>query len=141
VLTLDANIWVAALDARDHFHAPSVEFLRAVGMAGMQLHGPESVTVEVACAVARRARVASAAVRAGELLRANPLLLLHPLDTDLLDLARELGVGMLLRAGDALYVATAKMFDAELVSWDAEVASRGGAVTPEEWMTRTRMGS
>lgn len=136
MLTIDANIWVAAFDKRDRFHASSATFLRTAAQQGLSLHGPAFVTLEVACALARRASDSRIGVVAEQRLRAHPALTLHPLDDRLLDTARELGVQRLLRGGDSLYAATAKLLGALLVTWDEELLLRAEAITPEEWRAR-----
>jgi len=135
MLTLVANIWVAAFDPRDRFHARSVAFLRAVAQKGLDLHGPAFVTLEVACALARRAGDSAVGTVVGERLRAHPTLALHRLDEPFLETARELGIQFLLRGGDALYAATAKLLEAPLISWDGELVERAKAVTPDTWLT------
>ncbi|MGH7658556.1 MAG: type II toxin-antitoxin system VapC family toxin [Gemmatimonadales bacterium] len=134
MLTLDANIWVAAFDARDRFHEGSVNFLRAAALKGLALHGPAFVTLEVACALARRAGDSAAGNVVYEHLRAHPTLVLHPLDNRFLDAAHEIGIRHLLRGADALYAATARILDAPLVTWDDELVQRTGALTPDAWI-------
>jgi len=134
VLTLDANIWVAAFDSRDRFHRQSAAFLRAVALSGLGLHGPMFVTLEVACALARRAGDPAVGVLADQQLRAHPALVLYPMDERLLEVARELGTTRLLRAADALYAATASLAAAPLVTWDDELVERAEAVTPDTWL-------
>jgi predicted nucleic acid-binding protein len=134
VLTLDASVWVAAFDPRDHFHAGSTTFLRVVAQRRLRLHGPTFLLVEAACALARRARSESAGQSALERLRAHPTLVLHPVNERLLTSAWDLGVRQLLRGADALYVATAALLNAPLVSWDDELVHRASAVTPDQWL-------
>ena len=134
MLTLDANIWVAAFDPRDRFHARSAAFLRAVARRELNLHGPAFVTLEVACALARRAGDSAVGTVVDERLRAHPALALHPLDDQFLKAARDLGIQLLLRGGDALYAATAKLLKAQLITWDDELVQRAGAVTPDTWL-------
>lgn len=134
MLTLDANIWVAAFDQRDSFHARSATFLRALARQALSLHGPAFVTLEVACALARRASDAAVGALAEQRLRTHPALALYPLDDRLLAAARELGVQRLLRGGDALYAATAKLVGAPLITWDDELVQRAEALTPDEWL-------
>ena len=134
MLTLDANIWVAAFDPLDRFHARSAEFLRAVARKGLDLHGPAFVTLEVACALARRAGDSAVGTVVDERLRAHPALTLHPLDDQFLKTARELGVQLLLRGADALYAATAKLLEAPLITWDDELMRRAGSLTPDAWL-------
>jgi len=134
MLTLDANVWVAAFDPRDRFHEQSAVFLRAVSRAGLQLHGPAFVTLEVACAIARRAGDSVVGDVACEQLNAHPTLKLHPIDEPCLLAAREIGVRLLLRGADALYAATAELVTAPLISWDDELVQRAGALTPDMWL-------
>jgi predicted nucleic acid-binding protein len=136
VLTLDANVWIAAFDPHDRFHAVSATFLRAVAQRRLRLHGPALVLLEAACALARRAGNAAPGQAALERLRAHPSLVLHPVNDGLLAMAKDLGVRQLLRGADALYAATAALLRAPLISWDDELVSRAGATTPEQWLAK-----
>ncbi|MER3456855.1 MAG: hypothetical protein C4304_08265 [candidate division GAL15 bacterium] len=69
MLTLESNVWVAAFDPHDGFHASSVAFLRTVSQRRLRLYGPAVVLLEAACALARRAR--DAAVGAGAIAQAS----------------------------------------------------------------------
>jgi predicted nucleic acid-binding protein len=135
VLTLDANIWVAAFDPKDRFHESSVAFLRAVARRKLRLHGPSFVTLEVACALARRAGDSAVGAVAHARLRSHPALLLHPMNDLCLSTAQEIGTAHLLRGADALYAATAQLATAPLVTWDEELVQRIGATTPSGWLT------
>lgn len=137
MLTLDANIWIAAFDPHDRFHDQSVSFLTLVAQRRLVLHGPAFVVVEAACALARRAQSTTAGETALERLRAHPLLVLHPIDDHLLDIAARMGARQFLRGADALYAATAATVGAPLVSWDGELLRRAGAVTPTDWIDAT----
>lgn len=134
MLTIDANIWVAAFDPRDRFHDRSVAFLRAVASARLRLHGPAVVRLEVACVVSRRAGNSDAGVMAHARLGSHPALVLHPVDERCLATAHALGVKQLLRGTDALYAATAAIILAPLISWDTELVERAGAMTPDRWL-------
>lgn len=135
MLTVDANVWVAAFDPRDRFHTASKTFLRAAGRQGLGFYGPTFVTLEVACALSRRAGDPTVGTVVEERLRVNPVLTLHSLDESFLGVAREIGVRKLLRGADALYAAAAEIYGAPLVSWDSELLKRAGAVTPDQWLT------
>lgn len=134
MLTLDANIWIAAFDWQDRFHQESTAFLHAVARHHLRLHGPALVVLEAACALARRARSVATGQAALERLRAHPALVLHPMDARLLSVAQDLGLRRLLRGTDALYAATATLANAPLVSWDDELVSRADAITPDRWL-------
>ncbi len=116
MLTLDANIWVAAFDPKDRFHESSVTFLRRVAQKELRLHGPAFVAMEVACALARRAGDSTVGVLAHTRLRSHPMPLLHPMNDLFLSTAQEIGAAHLLRGADALYAATAQLADASLIT-------------------------
>jgi predicted nucleic acid-binding protein len=138
MLTLDANIWIAVFDPRDPFHSQSMAFLAAAARDRLALFGPGFVVVETGCAVARRLQDAGAGTITMQRLRSNPSLTLLPLNERLLVLAGELGVRYKVRATDALYVAAAVLSGTPLVSWDSELVSRAGAITPADWLATHR---
>lgn len=135
MLTIDANVWVAAFDPHDAFHKPSAAFLREVARRRLPLNGPAVTLVEIGCALSRRTRDAAFARAASERARGYPLLTLTPMDEQTLTKALETGARLALRGADALYAVTAALTGATLISWDAELATRAGALTPEVWMS------
>lgn len=136
MLTVDANVWVAAFDPRDRLHDISVTFLSAAGSGGIPLHAPALAALETACALSRRADDPEVGALAVQRLRSHPLLVLHPIDERCLQPAEAIGLRVRLRARDAVYAATASLLDAQLVSWDSELVERAGALTPEAWLDR-----
>jgi predicted nucleic acid-binding protein len=134
MLTLDANIWIAAYDPQDRFHTQSAAFLSTVSKRRLRLYGPAFVVVEAACALARRTQSQTAGETVLQRLCTHPQLVLHPLDEQLLRTAGQLGVRQFLRGADALYAATAALLSAPLISWDDELLKRAGAITPTDWL-------
>ncbi|MDQ7828385.1 MAG: PIN domain-containing protein [Armatimonadota bacterium] len=134
MLTVDASVWVASFDPGDRFHQESRRFLHIVGERQLALHAPALLLLEVACALARRAQNGAVGRAAARRLRTHPTLQVHPVDSSLLSRARDVGTERLLRAADALYVATAEVLAAPLVSWDKELVQRAGARTPPDWL-------
>jgi predicted nucleic acid-binding protein len=134
MLTLDANIWIAAYDPKDAFHAQSTTFLFTVTSRQLTLHGPTFMLIETACALARRTQSPVAGQAAVVRLQAHPLLTLHALDETLLAAAIQFGVQRLLRGADAIYAATAANKGTPLVSWNEELVRRAGAITPADWL-------
>jgi predicted nucleic acid-binding protein len=136
--TVDANVWVAGFDTTDVHHVQSAAFLREADQRDVLLFVPSYALVEVACVLARRyrdpARGASAAAGIGT----RNLVRLVPVDEALVAAALRLGSQQFLRAGDALYAATAQITDSTLVSWDQEVIQRAGAVPPTDWLASLR---
>jgi predicted nucleic acid-binding protein len=134
VLALDANLWIAAFDPTDPFHADSVALFRTAAERGLPLVGPSYVVLESVCALARRVGNSAIARAAGEKMAEHPSLHLEPLTGALLAAAERLGVDCRLRGADALYAATAARLDCPLLSWDSELITRGGALSPRDWL-------
>jgi predicted nucleic acid-binding protein len=57
-----------------------------------------------------------------------------PLDERFLSQAIQVGTRALLRGADAIYAAAAILHTAGLVSWDAQLIRRAGALTPADWL-------
>jgi predicted nucleic acid-binding protein len=134
VLALDANVWIAAFDPADRFHVDSVAVFRSAGGRGLPLAGPSYVILESVCALARRIGDSAVALAAGEKIAQHPSLHLEPLTGALLAEAERLGVDRRLRGADALYAATAARLECPLLSWDSELISRAGAISPSDWL-------
>ena len=132
---MDANVWVAAFEPADPFHAQSEAFLRTANSRRLTLNSPAFMIVEAGCALARRTNNPAAGAAVRDRLKQHPALTLHALDDRLLHTALELGALHLLRGADSLYAATAKLVEGPLVSWDQELVQRAGAVTPTAWLT------
>lgn len=134
MLALDANIWVAAFDSTDLFHKDSVALLGAAAERGIPLAGPAYVVLESVCALARRLNDAELARQVGEKMTEHPALHLEPLTDELLSGAERLGTERRLRAADALYAATAARLGCPLLSWDSDLITRSGALSPRDWL-------
>ena len=134
MLTLDANLWVSAFDPADRFHAESVAVFRAAAELRLPLSGPAYVVLESVCALGRRLGDPAMARAAGAKMVEHPALHLEPLTDAFLAEAESLGVERRLRGADALYAATAARLDCPLLSWDSELVTRGGALSPRDWL-------
>ncbi len=133
-LTVDASVWVAAADPRDHFHGESEMFLAAAEQQGVRIVLPAFARVEVACALARKLGSQTQARRLAEHVLALNVVVDVPVDADLLESALQRGTSSYLRGADALYAATAQLTGAQLISWDNELVQRAGALTPTAWL-------
>lgn len=136
MLTIDAGVWIALYDPRDSFHHASDLFLTTVAERRLTLYGPAFVTIEAGCALARRTQDVQAGRNAVERLNRYPLLTLLPVNERLLSTAVDLGIRYRARGADALYVAAAALANAPLVTWDAELIQRAGALTPSDWLAK-----
>jgi predicted nucleic acid-binding protein len=136
MITVDANVWIAAFDPADVFHADSIALFTRIASRNITIHAPDFVEIEVACAVSRRRRDASAGIVAGTQLVAHPLLVLSAVDSKLQAEALRIGTSCFLRGADALYAATAHITQTTLVSWDDELVKRSSGFTPTIWLSR-----
>ena len=142
MLTVDANVWIAAADPSDEFHAASRRFLIAVARQGLRLYVPAFAHIEMACALARRRHSAAAGQILANALAESPYVVEVALDAQFLAQALLTGTRALLRGADALYVTTAELNQTRLVSWDAELLQRAAAIgfaapkaiTPSDWL-------
>ena len=138
VLVVDASVWVAAAESNDRFWGKSRDFLTAATKSDITVAVPAYAELEVACALARRLRDS----RAGRHLCEEVLQIfaarVHNTDTGALRSAVAIGTAQFLRAGDAIYAALADRDGALLISWDRELVSRAGAITPEQWLESQR---
>ncbi len=134
MLTVDASVWIAAGDASDIYAERSRSFLAAVGRRQESLVVPSFTEVEIACALARRRQSAEAGLQWARAVMALPSISRVPLDTILISHSLQLGPQFLLRSADALYAAVAALYSAPLVTWDAELIRRAGAITPTNWL-------
>jgi predicted nucleic acid-binding protein len=134
LVVLDANLWVAAYDPDDPFHGESVKVFQSALHRGLRLAGPSYVVLESVCALARRVGDSEAARAAREKMAKHPALQLEPISEALLATAEQLGVERRLRGADALYAATAARLGCPLLSWDSELITRGGALSPRDWL-------
>ncbi|HVR08773.1 MAG TPA: PIN domain-containing protein [Thermoanaerobaculia bacterium] len=138
MLALDANLWIAAFDPADVFHADSVAVFAEAARFSLPLAGPSLVVLESICALARRVGDPSFAHAARAQMGDHPALHLEPISDDLLAEAVRLGVEHRLRGIDALYMATARRLGCPLLSWDQELIDRGGALSPRGWLATIR---
>jgi predicted nucleic acid-binding protein len=138
VLTLDANVWIAAFDPSDRFHLESVAVMAEAARRGLPLAGPSFVVLESVCALARRVGDPRLAQVAGARMAGHPALHLEPISDSLLQEAERLGIERRLRGADALYAATAVRLGCPLLSWDGELVARGGAQLPSDWLATSR---
>lgn len=140
--TIDASIFVAAAHAPEVHHTASLEFLRQVEEQTANLFCPTLVLAECSAAIARQTDRPILAERTVLLIERLPNLLLVPLDIPLARRAAQIAIAQRLRGADAVYVAVAEVFNAALITWDAEMLQRGSAVvptlTPTEWVEHQR---
>jgi predicted nucleic acid-binding protein len=119
-LTVDASVFVSALSSAEPDHRESADFLRTLSDRPRPLILPTLVKPEIAGAVVRRTGDQQLALRDAELGFLGGQVVFVALDAALADEATELAASSGLRGADAVYAATARRFDAILVTLDSE---------------------
>ena len=135
-LVVDASVWVSALDRTEVRSDAARAFLGAVGAGRHPIALPEYAEIEVTCALSRRLRDTGQGRLIARQALDSPLITWHGLTRRMVRRAVAVGTQRFLRSGDALYAAVAEAVGGEIVSWDEELVSRAGAVTPETWTAR-----
>lgn len=123
-LTVDASVFVSALSLTEPSHRESADFLSALRDRPRPLILPTLVRPEIAGAVARRTGNQQLALRDAQLGFLQGQVVMVDLDSALADEAAELAAAHGLRGADAVYAATARRFDAILVTLDDGLRGR-----------------
>ena len=140
MLTLDANVFVAAEIRSEPDHESSRHVVMAAVEKGLRLHLPWLAVVEASVAIGRRFGSADPAARVAAELTGMPGAIFHPLDRSLALLATAMGAEHRLRGADAVYAAVARKYGTCLITCDDELRRRTAgaidALTPQEWLER-----
>jgi len=134
MITLDASVWISALDKKDPFYSETVQFLQYVVSHSIMPKTPSFALVEVACALAQRKRDPELGQQAMTKVREWPQLEILSAADYLPDASIKEGLAHFLRAGDATYAASAILTRTSLITWDQELIERANAMTPTEWL-------
>jgi predicted nucleic acid-binding protein len=126
-MTIDASVFVSRLRADDVAHADSRAFLEALPGRPALTVLPALVQPEITGAVRRFTGDAQLALLALEVLDPLPNLSLAPVDGGLANDAANLAAESGVKGADAVYMATARMFDAALITLDVQQRSRAPA--------------
>jgi predicted nucleic acid-binding protein len=139
LITIDSSVFVSAARSSEAGHHDSTAFLAWVRQERPRLFLPTLVTVEVAAALSRTGSAASLAQRYALSIGQLPNTVLVALDEGLARQATALGAQNKIRGADAVYLATAAQFAAELITLDTEQLQRGAVIvqtlTPAGFMT------
>lgn len=136
-LAIDASVLVSSALVQDASHPESLRFVRHLHEKRIGVIAPGVLLIESACAIARRTGSESLAREATTVILMHRLLKLDtPESTERLAETIDVGIRTGLRGADAIYAATAERHEVPLVSWDRELITRAGAMTPTEWLAR-----
>lgn len=128
LLTVDSSVFVSAARPQEPGNAESTTFLAWVRTERPRLFLPTLVLVEVAAALSRTGSARSLAQQYALAIGQLPNIVLVALDDGLARQAAALGAQYGLRGADAVYVASAVLFAAELITLDREQLQRGALV-------------
>jgi predicted nucleic acid-binding protein len=140
LLTLDANVFVAAKIRSEPDHDAARRVISIAVEQGLRLHLPWLTVVEASVAIGRRLGDADPAARLAAELADMPGASFHPLDRSLALLAAALGAECRLRGADAVYAAVARRHGTCLITCDDELRRRTVGVieaqTPKAWLRK-----
>jgi predicted nucleic acid-binding protein len=128
LITIDSSVFVSAARPNEVGKRESTNFLRWVRRARPRLFLPTLVMAEVAAALSRTGSATGLARQYALAIGQLPNTVLVALDEGLASQAAGFGARHKLRGADAVFLATAALFAAELVSLDREQLERGSSI-------------
>jgi predicted nucleic acid-binding protein len=138
LLTIDASVFVSAARPSEMGHAESTAFLAWVRKTRARLFLPTLVMAEVAAALSRTRSDPGLAQQYALAVGQLPNTVMVALDEGLARQSAAIGAQHRLRGADAVYLASAALFAAELVTPDREQLERGNAIvqtlTPADFL-------
>ena len=141
LITIDSSVFVSAARPSETGYRESTAFFEWAKRARPRLFLPTLVMVETTAALSRTGSEEGIAQRYGLAVGQLPNTVLIALDEELARQAAVLGAQHKLRGADAVYLATASLFAAELVTLDKEQLDRGAKIvqtlTPSGFVATT----
>ena len=142
LLTIDSSVFVSAARPSEIGHAKSTAFLAWVRNNRTRLFLPTLVMAEVAAALSRTGSDPGLAQQYALAVGQLPNTVMVALDEGLARQSAAIGAQHRLRGADAVYLASAALFAAELVTLDREQLERGAAIvqtlTPADFLATIR---
>lgn len=137
-VVVDASVWVSSLRSQDvNNEASRLWMEKYINQNGL-LIAPTLLLLEVAAAISRRTGESTLAREAVKTLTSASSMHFIQMDATLVQEAVHVAADLQLRAGDAMYVAVARMMNIPLVSWDKEQLQKAAAslltCTPSEYV-------
>ena len=141
---VDSSVWVSVASNTEPFHEQSVKFLRTIETEHIAIMCPRLTLLESMAAITRqRPDNTIAAQSLVELIQKFPRLKVIELTRRVMIESMQVAMTSRLRAGDAIHVAVAKIYQARLVTLDDQMIERCGmdlnVMRPADWSMRTRM--
>ena len=127
-VAIDTSVFVSSVRPTEPGHTDSVRFLAWAKQARPRIYLPTLVLVATAAALSRTGSDANLAQRFSGSIAQLPNVVMAALDEGLARQAALLGAQHKLRGANAVFVATAAQFGAELITLDEEQLQRGSKV-------------
>ena len=130
MLTIDASVYINALNPREEGSSDSLSLLRFIQQRSLSIYSPTLLLVEVASSLSR---VFAGSERALELIdefRSLPVQTWVALDYPLAIEAAQIGSSLRLKGADAVYAAVALRYKSTLVTLDQQQLVRLEPVLP-----------
>jgi len=138
MLSVDANVFVSASSLADVFHTESDGFLGRVRRSRLPLYCPTLILPETASGIIRPTGNTIATQVAVRSVETFPGMRFVTLTEMRAQTAANIALTCRLRGADAIYVAVAQEFGTTLITWDAEMLTRGAqavtVMTPSDWL-------
>lgn len=129
-ILLDSSIYIASLNPQDSFHAKTKDFLLRLDkdLADFEIVVPVLIILEVANILKKPAKDVLSIFTGGEIVEFT---------LDFIEKLISLFKPLKLKAADSTIVAVAKIYQAELISWDKKLIKESKkllkAYTPEDY--------
>lgn len=123
-VTLDASVAVSAFSPTEIRSGDSLRLLELLRRDQTTIVVPTLIRPELAAVLRRSTEDTSKAADLERSFASLPRVVFHPLDDRIADMAVEIALTCGLRGADAVYAATARHFDATLITLDEEQRTR-----------------
>jgi len=138
VVTIDANVFVAASISTESHHPDSLALLTRLRQRGVEVFCPSLVIVETVAAIARPTGDVALALQGIRLITGLQNITLLNLTQRRSRVAARLAANRRLRGADSVYVAPAVESGATLITWETQILQRAPAavptMTPTDWL-------
>jgi predicted nucleic acid-binding protein len=138
VVTIDANVLVAASISTESHHPDSVALLTRLRQRGVEVICPSLVIAETVAAIARPTGDVALALQSIRLISRFPNITLLNLTQRRSRAAARLAANLKLRGADSVYVGAAVESAATLITWETQILQRApvavSTMTPTDWL-------
>ena len=138
MVTIDANVFVAASITTESHHPDSLALLTRLRLRDIAVYCPSLVIAETVAAIARPTGDVALALQSIRLISRFPNMSLLNLTQRRSRAAARLAANLRLRGADAVYVAAAVESIATLITWETQILQRAPAavatMNPTDWL-------